>query len=170
MKTANAAIRVQRGAALMVGLMLLLVLTLLGVAAMRGTTGGERMSANHQQNIQTFQATEAAIHFVMSELRGELAPPDGVTESILITAINNGVEPATDKLATTERAAAAGKGLTSKAQTAFTGTANLAGFRMGVESGAYVAYQFTIDANGRQAGSHATSHQQQGISRVGPRP
>ena len=170
MKITHTSARSQHGAALIVGLMLLLVLTLLGIAAIRGTTGGERMSANHQQHIQTFQATETAIHGVMAELRGEIDPPTGTAESILITAINNGVNPDAAKLAKTQRAAAAGKGMTSKSQMAFTGTANLAGFRMGVESGAYVAYQFTIDADGKQAGTNATSHQQQGIARAGPKP
>lgn len=163
-------LRAQGGAALIVGLMLLLMLTLLGIAAVRGTTSGERMTANQQQHMQTFQATEAAIRSVMTELRGEAAPPAGTTESILITALNNGVDPVPATLAKTARDVSTSQGVKARSQTAYAGTKNLSGYRMGVENGAYVAYQFTIDASGKQAGSNAAAAQQQGIARVGPRP
>lgn len=51
----------QRGVALAVVLILLLVMTLLGLAAMRGTLMEERMSANLLDRSLAFQATEAAL-------------------------------------------------------------------------------------------------------------
>ncbi|MDQ7015615.1 MAG: PilX N-terminal domain-containing pilus assembly protein, partial [Gammaproteobacteria bacterium] len=51
----------QQGAALMVGLVMLLVLTLLGVSNMRMTTLELRMSANTQNRNQAFQAAASAI-------------------------------------------------------------------------------------------------------------
>lgn len=51
----------QRGVALAVVLILLLVMTLLGLAAMRGTLMEERMSANLLDRSLAFQAAEAAL-------------------------------------------------------------------------------------------------------------
>lgn len=51
----------QRGVALAVVLILLLVMTLLGLAAMRGTLMEERMSANLLDRSLAFQAVEAAL-------------------------------------------------------------------------------------------------------------
>lgn len=51
----------QRGAALIVALIFLLVLTLLGTTAMRGTTMQERMAGNTRDWNLAFQAAEAAL-------------------------------------------------------------------------------------------------------------
>ncbi|MGH8507060.1 MAG: pilus assembly PilX family protein [Stenotrophobium sp.] len=162
----------QQGAALMIGLMLLLVLTILGIAAIRGTTTQERMSANSQQYATTFQATESAIRTVMGYLRGQILPPASMTQSILITALNNGTAPTATQLNATAIQADtdSANDVTATATTIYTGTAPLSGFRMVVESGSYVGYQFTINSTGNQTGSNATAHHLQGVSRVGPKP
>ncbi len=51
----------QRGATLIVVLILLLVMTLLALASLRGTVLRERMSANQFDRSLSFQATEAAL-------------------------------------------------------------------------------------------------------------
>lgn len=51
----------QRGAALVVGLIFLLVMTLIGVAAMRSTGLQERMAGNLRDRSLAFQAGEAAL-------------------------------------------------------------------------------------------------------------
>ncbi len=51
----------ERGVALVVVLILLIVMTLLGLAAMRGTVLEERMSANLLDRSLAFQAAEAAL-------------------------------------------------------------------------------------------------------------
>lgn len=53
--------RKQRGVALVIVLILLLVMTLLGLASMRGTLLEERMSANLLDRSLAFQAAEAAL-------------------------------------------------------------------------------------------------------------
>ncbi len=58
----------QRGAALMVALMFLLVLTMLGLAAVRATTQQTRMATAMQFQSSAFQAGEAAIRLIMSEI------------------------------------------------------------------------------------------------------
>lgn len=60
--------RVQQGAALIVVLILLLVMTLLGLASLRGTILEERMSANMYDRSLAFQAAEAALRQAESRL------------------------------------------------------------------------------------------------------
>jgi type IV pilus assembly protein PilX len=54
-------IRRQRGVALMVALVLLVIATLIGLAATRGTTLQERMSSNSYDRSLAFQRSEAAL-------------------------------------------------------------------------------------------------------------
>lgn len=51
----------QRGAVLLVSLMILLIMTVIGIAAMSTTTMEEKMAANSQQRQQAFQAAETAL-------------------------------------------------------------------------------------------------------------
>lgn len=51
----------ERGAALVVGLVFLLVMTLIGVTAMQSTTLQERMAGNTRDRHLAFQASEAAL-------------------------------------------------------------------------------------------------------------
>lgn len=56
----------QSGVVLVIGLLMLLVITMVGVTAMSGTTTNERMTANHQFQTLSFQAAESAIHDVFN--------------------------------------------------------------------------------------------------------
>ena len=51
----------QKGAALAVSLLILMVMTVLGISAMSTTTLQERMANNHRQNQLAFQSAEAAL-------------------------------------------------------------------------------------------------------------
>lgn len=155
--------------ALVVGLVLLLALTLLAVTAARGTIQQERMSANNQQQTETFQGAEVAIRRVMAELRGQILPPATATESMLIAALNatTAACPANNCTRSMDTGT---NGLTTQATVAFSRTTNLTGFRMGVDSGSYVGYEFIINGTSQQAATNAFSNNEQGISRIGPRP
>lgn len=61
MRRETRVLRKQRGVVLIVGLLLLLVLTMLGVTAMRGALLEERMTGNVQDNTVALQAAEAAL-------------------------------------------------------------------------------------------------------------
>ncbi len=54
----------QKGVVLVIGLLMLLVITIVGVTAMSSTTSNERMAANNQFHTISFQAAESAIHNV----------------------------------------------------------------------------------------------------------
>lgn len=74
MKLASSPPGRQRGVALAVVLILLLVMTLLGLAAMRGTLMEERMSANQYDRSLGFQAAEAALREGEAIAKGKPIP------------------------------------------------------------------------------------------------
>lgn len=63
--------RAQRGVALVVALILLLVATLIGLAASRGTTLQERMSSNTYDRALAFQRSEAALRFAETQITSD---------------------------------------------------------------------------------------------------
>jgi len=60
--------KTQRGAALLISLILLLVLTFLGISSMQTTTLEERMTANQKDYYLAFEAAEYALTVAESEL------------------------------------------------------------------------------------------------------
>lgn len=76
----------QEGASLFIVLILLLVMTLLGLAAMRGTLMEERMTANLLDRSLSFQAAEAALR------EGEVIARDPATRAAVPgNGCNNGI-------------------------------------------------------------------------------
>ena len=72
MKTSNSVrIRSQRGITLVVALLFLVVLTLLGVAAVSSTTLEERMARNGRDYNIAFQAAEAGLRDARKEINGQ---------------------------------------------------------------------------------------------------
>lgn len=67
----------QRGSALIIALVFLLIMTLLGVSAMQGTTQQESMAGNARQRNLAFQAAEAAVRSGEQSL--EVDGPTAVT-------------------------------------------------------------------------------------------
>ena len=72
----------QRGAALVVGLVLLLVLTLLAVSTMRSATLALVMAGNAQNRENAFRLAEAGIADAIGQARGSLNPAAGWTVNI----------------------------------------------------------------------------------------
>ncbi|MEW6176401.1 PilX N-terminal domain-containing pilus assembly protein [Stutzerimonas frequens] len=63
----------ERGAVLLVALVMLLLLTILGAAAMRDTNLQERMAGNMRDHNLAFQAAEAALRFAEQEVKTDYA-------------------------------------------------------------------------------------------------
>lgn len=63
----------QRGAALVISLLLLLVMTLLGLGASQSTRLQERMAGNQRDQELALQAAEAALRYAESHVSGERA-------------------------------------------------------------------------------------------------
>ncbi|HEX7046688.1 MAG TPA: PilX N-terminal domain-containing pilus assembly protein [Gammaproteobacteria bacterium] len=94
----------QRGAALIIGLILLLVLTILGVASMKSARFQLLMSGNEQFYVQAMNAAEAAIEAQIASnsfLTTYEAPsneisanmPDNISGSSRIQFLNSGTAP-----------------------------------------------------------------------------
>ena len=73
----------QQGAALVVSLVLLLVVTVLGVTSMRTTTLQERMAGNLRDNNLAFQAAEAALRDGEQMLQQATLPAFDGTDGLL---------------------------------------------------------------------------------------
>lgn len=69
MRKATFAPTSQSGAVLLVALVMLLLLTILGAAAMRDTNLQERMAGNMRDHNLAFQAAEAALRFAEQEVK-----------------------------------------------------------------------------------------------------
>jgi len=75
----------QRGASLVVVLILLLLMTLMGLAVLRGTTMEERMTANLYDRSLSFQAVESALR------QGEALAQATAVSAVPSSGCNNGV-------------------------------------------------------------------------------
>lgn len=64
----------QRGAVLIVGLIMLLLLTVIGLASIRGTDLQERMAGNMRDRNLAFQAAEAGLRYGEKTLNAALLP------------------------------------------------------------------------------------------------
>ena len=150
----------QRGATLMVDLMFLLILTIVGLAAVRSTTQQTRMAANMQFQGAAFQGAEAAIRLVVGELRGQIPPPAGA--NLLQDAINNqtGANPPT-------RSPSLGD-ISATATVRYCGWVSESGDSMSVEPGATVTHLFGASASSQYGSTSAASIQEQGIGYSGP--
>lgn len=157
----------QSGVALLIGLILLLVMSIIGLSAIRGTTQQERMAAANQQQTQTFQAAEAAIRVVMAELRGDAGvetPPDDGGMQMLVKAINNGKSPPDSQIPKREAVFDDDAKLEATAAVTWTGT----GVAAGGSIGKFSFYQFQVDSSAKQSGTNAQAQNRQGIGYIGP--
>ena len=75
----NPGLNYQRGAVLVVGLLLLIVMTVLGISSLKTVTLEERMSANVYDRSLAFQAAEAALRAGEKKalLQSQKIPPNG---------------------------------------------------------------------------------------------
>lgn len=165
MRFPSASFRRQQGVALLVGLIMLLVLTILGVTAIRTTTQQGTMSAAVQQQTQTFQAAEAAIRSFMVQFCGggtcEQPPPDGGAQ-ILARAISNSFQVKPPAPAT--QTPTLGSGLNASANLLY--LRKIAAEGSSFNKSAF--YEFTITSTATQQNTGAQATHLQGIRFIGP--
>jgi type IV pilus assembly protein PilX len=135
----------QCGAALIVGLVLLLVLTVLGISGMSTATLELTMANNAQFHQDAFQAAETGIDIAIGQRDFTTAGP--VVMPVRSLANGSEVEAVTRFELTTPVPAS--------------------GFSMGVGSGAVQAYHFETRASGRGARGAVSTHNQ-GFYVIGP--
>ncbi len=165
----------QSGVALVVGLFLLLIMTIIGLTAIRMTTQQSRMAANYQFQSLAFQGAESTVRRVIGEVRGEIAPPAGVTTSIMVTAISAPGATNADGSCNPNHTAAvatsrpfASNNITGGATLRYACQAPAPGYSMGIGAGSIVAHRFEVLATSSVANVNVTAEHQQGVQRVGP--
>lgn len=145
----------QRGAVLFVALIFLLVLTVLGLAAIRATTQQVRMAANNQFQSAAFQAAETAIRTTMVQIRLSSLP------TILVNAINT-PQVVTPDFSLTD------PNLSATATTTYLGDNFPADdASLDVAAGGLAGNRFEITANAQYGGTSASSTQRQGVQILG---
>lgn len=157
----------QRGAALIVSLLILTVMTLIGVTAVSSTSVDERIAANSQQKMITFQATESAINQAIVDAT-PASPTYVEAEDPLRAATNAGpnivlnnfaqydMDPE-QKLANTE--------LLADVDVVYTGQTIAPGY--GFSSG-LTMFTFTLDVTTQVESTAVRSHHIQGVRRPAP--
>ncbi len=139
----------QRGAVLVVSLVMLMVMTLVGISAMRSAVEEEKMSANSMNWNKTFQAAESAVNSVMADAEVQLAGAitegeDSEFSTALTTLYSDG-------------------SVTSTASTTFNNeVGTVSGESTSVE-GSTIAYSFEVIGTGTMTATGAASRIAQGI-------
>lgn len=157
----------QQGAALIVGLLLLLVLTLISLSALKNTTRQQLMATNSEVSLRAFAAAESAIRDVLNEVNFLRPPPDG-TKYVLQQAILNDEAG----LAAPARQINNIPEMTITSDLTYLGTAPAPGNTLNLGTGqGFVMHQFVI--NGRATLGEADdplsrSWHQQGLAQLGP--
>lgn len=114
----------QNGAALIVGLVLMLVLTVLGVSGMTTSVFGLNMATNSQQQLTSFQAAETGVDVILGQRNFTTA--GGTTHNDSFGAYS------------------------VSAQAAMQGSSGIPGeaYSLGVGSGSFQAFHFEIQSTG----------------------
>lgn len=158
--------RKQGGAALIVGLLLLMVLTLISLSALKNTRQQQQMSANNQFQIRTFAAAESAVRDVLNEVRYLREAPEDEAY-ILLQAIRN----AEDLVDGPSRALDTFDGFATSAELTYRGTAPAPGSTQNLGTGrGYVVHEFDIDGRAELDPDDpvARALHRQGIGQIGP--
>lgn len=145
----------QRGAVLMVALVVPLVMTVAGLAAVGNATLGERMAANALLNNQAFQTAESTVEAAVAEVR--------TSTSEMSSALNSGQPVTLTAIITRAR-------VKGDAELKFLGEGSAP---LGWDLGLFSGYHFEVDATGRNAEGSAPANDtniRQGLTRAMARP
>jgi type IV pilus assembly protein PilX len=156
MHTMSVSLSRERGAALVVGLLMLVVLTVLAITGMSTSTMELAMAGNNQHSNRAFEATSSVLE---AEIRRTDIQPLAAAGNLTLIAGNQGRN---------YRDGAGNPVATASARTAFLATTGTPGWQLGM-SHAFSAYHFEASANGTAAKGASTS-QLQGYYVIGPTP
>jgi len=141
----------QEGAVLIIGLLLLIIVTLLGVSGVKSTVLEKNMTANAQFHMQTFQATESAIDSTIGD------------DSVYIESMSAGENGTTREYDVNHDAHA----YEISSSTTITSAKPLPAVTYSLD--AYAAYPFTIRGRSEIDGVSARTHHIQHVKKVGPK-
>lgn len=157
----------QSGAALIVGLILLMVMTLISLSALKDTTRQQLMVTNSEVELQTFAAAESAIRDVYNEVRHLRAPPEGSPYILQESIINSEAETPAPA-----RQVANVPEMTINSSLSYGGTAPAPGSTINLGTGrGFVMHLFSIDGQavmGEADDPLSQSWHRQGLAQIGP--
>ena len=144
----------QNGSVLIVSLIILLVMTVLGLAASGSANMEVRMAGNNERINTTLQAAESAVEATINDVNLLGQALDSTT------AINQTIrlDSAYD---------AANQPVESQARISYVGQGGMEGFSIGINQNNFVAHNFEVIGTGSMQGN-VTSVTSQGVYRVAP--
>jgi len=139
----------QAGAALFVSLIMLLVLTIIGVTAMRSSVLEEKMAANTMNYNATFHAAESAIENALDDTNSLVQAI--LTEDTVTVNLDIG-----------------DSSISSSADVTYMGSGIAYGFSLGQNSSAFSSYSFDATGSASRTNNGANVSMSQGVRRIGP--
>ncbi len=144
----------QNGAVLVVSLIILLVMTVLGLAASGSANMELRMAGNNERINSTLQAAESAVEATINNINllGQALNSSGsINQSIRLDSAYD----------------AASQPVKSEAEISYIGQGSVDGFSLGVNNSNFVAHNFEVIGTGSMQ-DNTTSITSQGVYRVAP--
>jgi len=153
----------QRGGALLVALILIFMLSLMGIASMRGSTLERQMANNSIQSATTFQAAESANEMAINN-RDNLTNAINVAD---IKAVNSGDIDASNTV-TVNIDLQQNVGLQSEVVLQYIGDGPAYGYSAGIGGSNFVAYRYEIRSESKVEAVRSRAYVTQGAYRVAP--
>jgi type IV pilus assembly protein PilX len=144
----------QNGAVLIVSLIILLVMTVLGVAASGSANMELRMAGNNERINSTLQAAESAVEATITDI------------NLLGQALNS-TTPVEQSIRLDSAYAADSQPVESSAAISYLGQGSVDGFSLGINQSNFVAHNFEVKGTGSMQGN-VKSITSQGVFRVAP--
>lgn len=144
----------QNGAVLIVSLIILLVMTVLGVAASGSANMELRMAGNNERINSTLQAAESAVEATITNV------------NLLGQALNS-TTPVAQSIRLDSAYAADSQPVESVAEISYLGQGSMDGFSLGINQNNFVAHNFEVKGTGSMQGN-VKSITSQGVYRVAP--
>ena len=144
----------QRGAALLVAMIMIFMLSVMGVSAMRSSTLEKRMAVNAIQSSTTFQAAESAADLALNDSNSmDMAINMGEDKPAIILPIP---------------AVRADIGLESRSTLKYIGQGHAEGFSMGEGANTFISHRFVATGVSAIESVRSQSSVEQGAYRVAP--
>ncbi len=156
----QAGIHRQNGAALLVALVMIFMLSIMGISSMRGSTLERRMASNSIQTATTFQGAESTSELVLND-------PDNLTRAFEVSNLNTLIAQDSDGEITPvelEVDLKQGIGLESTAQLRYVGES----YAEGYSSNTFVALRFEVKGSSTAEAIRSKARVTQGAYRIAP--
>jgi type IV pilus assembly protein PilX len=144
----------QNGAVLIVSLIILLVMTVLGVAASGSANMELRMAGNNERINSTLQAAESAVEATINDV------------NLLGQALNS-TTPVEQSIRLDSAYDADNQPVKSSAAISYVGQGSMDGYSLGINQNNFTAHNFEVTGTGSTQ-DHVTTVTSQGVFRVAP--